>query len=592
MEIGGRVEFDDLKKEVVGFRDAYNLRDDDAFVIWFLRAYVVDDDARARAALTDDNAERAIDAIHIDDSARVVHMVQGKFHTAINKASDKAADVGEFVDWAKLLYGPPPAFQTAIRTTAPIVTKKLKEARDRLVDRTGYRLLMYWVSTGRASATTITSAEGKVRTQGVTQGRRARFEFIGGTRVLELLHDYLYGVAPVVPLLELPVASDIVRTKDAKTGLIMRVFQMKGDDLAHLVDVADVRLFALNIRSYLRDTAVNKNMKRTLKSQPQNFLYFNNGVTFICDNAAHEDPDASDVLTLTNPQIINGQQTTRVLHESDPRESAKATVLVRVIAIPRGAQSAHRHEALISNIVQATNWQNSIKLSDLRSNDIQQVIIERGLRRTGIYHYARKKQPRRDTKAEAGKGVRIITRDEMARAVGGCRIESSPLRGVEALFSDHYEEVFGDYKISYYLTCYWLWRRTKDLTGRQTDSVARKRSTWLALFHTYSELFPTIKKRYDIFLDANERPNDYPDVMDALVDVIDSSVSSSARFYRTVRGTNDLPSDETNFFKTKAPKLSNMFAEFWPTDKNASLRKQHEKAYARFVKAFEAAELR
>jgi hypothetical protein len=258
VEIGGRVEFDDLKKEVVSFKNNYNLRDDDAFCTWFLRAYVVDDDARARDALTDDSDERAIDAIHVDDSARVVHMVQGKFHASVNKATDNKAEIDEFVEWAKLLYGPEAEFQKALKSAAPIVTKKLKQARERLVERAGYRLLMYWVSTGKASANTIALAEGKVRPQGASTGRRARFEFIGGTRVLELLHDYLYGVAPVVPLLELPVSSDIVRTKDPKTGLIMRMFQMKGDDLAHLVDVADVRLFALNIRSYLRDTVVKR----------------------------------------------------------------------------------------------------------------------------------------------------------------------------------------------------------------------------------------------------------------------------------------------------------------------------------------------
>lgn len=426
MPVGGAVGFKDLKDQVSEIMSAHHLREDDAFVVWFLRAFVLDDEVTAKAALTDDSNERAIDAVYIDDSARVVHIVQGKFHGQIGKHTDGLSQVQQFTDWAASLYDSQPNFQAAIAGIAPIAAKKLRAARDRLIDRTGYRLVMYWVSTGKASKPTITQSTGALRRVGSAGGRRGRFEYIGGTRVLEILHDYLYGVAPVVPLLELPVSSDIVRTKDPKTGIVLRTFQMKGDDLAHLVDIADVRLFALNIRGYLRDTRVNKNMKQTLGKEPQNFLYFNNGVTFVCDNATQEDPDASDVLTLENPQVINGQQTTRVLHEMDRKISAKASILVRVISIPRAGQTDTRHQTLISKVVQATNWQNSIKLSDLKANDVRQVLIERGLRRQGNYFYARKTEPKRDTRAKIGKGVIIIPRITLAQAVAGCRVESLP----------------------------------------------------------------------------------------------------------------------------------------------------------------------
>src|SRR5687768_6237835 len=96
MEIGSKVNFEDLQAEVNGLKKAYNLRDDDAFVVWFLRAYILDDERRAREALTGDSDERAIDAIHIDDSAKVVHLLQGKFHGKIGKHTDGAATVDQF----------------------------------------------------------------------------------------------------------------------------------------------------------------------------------------------------------------------------------------------------------------------------------------------------------------------------------------------------------------------------------------------------------------------------------------------------------------------------------------------------------------
>src|SRR5690349_20645052 len=99
-----------------------------------------------------------------------------------------------------------------------------------------------------------------------------------------------------------------------------------------------------------------------------------------------------EVLRVMNPQVINGQQTTRVLAEQSTR---RASVLVRVIAIPRNRDDGSDHyEDLVSRIVEATNFQNAIKPSDLRSNDHEQVRIEREFRRLG-FQYLRKRESKR-----------------------------------------------------------------------------------------------------------------------------------------------------------------------------------------------------
>lgn len=63
MDIGGPVTFTDLRQQIGEFEREHNLREDDAFVAWFLRTYILDDEGKAKAALTDDSGERAIDAI-------------------------------------------------------------------------------------------------------------------------------------------------------------------------------------------------------------------------------------------------------------------------------------------------------------------------------------------------------------------------------------------------------------------------------------------------------------------------------------------------------------------------------------------------
>jgi hypothetical protein len=86
---------------------------------------------------------------------------------------------------------------------------------------------------------------------------------------------------------------------------------------------------------------------------------------------------------VANAQIINGQQTTRTLAcDTD----SSATILVKAIVVP----------CLIGEIVSATNWQNAISQSDLKSNDPEQVRLERDFHKLG-YPYMRKRM----TKSEA-----------------------------------------------------------------------------------------------------------------------------------------------------------------------------------------------
>jgi hypothetical protein len=56
-------------------------------------------------------------------------------------------------------------------------------------------------------------------------------------------------------------------------------------------------------------------MRDTLKEKPERFWYYNNGITIVCDRATRIQERGKDRLRIENPQIINGQQTTRVLAE-------------------------------------------------------------------------------------------------------------------------------------------------------------------------------------------------------------------------------------------------------------------------------------
>lgn len=43
-------------------------------------------------------------------------------------------------------------------------------------------------------------------------------------------------------------------------------------------------LFYSNIRNYLKNTPVNKDIVQTFQKKPTDFWYFNNGITMVCDD--------------------------------------------------------------------------------------------------------------------------------------------------------------------------------------------------------------------------------------------------------------------------------------------------------------------
>src|SRR5262249_9256626 len=133
------------------------------------------------------------------------------------------------------------------------------------------------------------------------------FELFDGKRVLLLLSDYLDGVAPPVPSLDLEIESGggvrttgVFNRYDSKTDIESWAFSMSADAIASLYQRASARLFARNVRGFLGSTEINRGMEATLESEPEYFWYYNNGVTIICDEAKLESSRGREILRVTN----------------------------------------------------------------------------------------------------------------------------------------------------------------------------------------------------------------------------------------------------------------------------------------------------
>jgi hypothetical protein len=559
---------------------------DNAFVLWFLQAFLVDDEKTAADSITGGSGDKGADAIYVDHPNRKAFIIQGKYHAGANPPTEGRSDLIALADLAVALHGPKDALNKVLADASPVVKTRLSEVHGYL-RRRGYELQMYFVTGGKVSS----GLEAEARSRAEQADGPVELNVFNRREVLNLACDYLDG-APPVPSLDLQIETGdgirgggIVKRYDESRGIESWIFSMVGADVGRLFTKAGVRLFARNIRGFLGNTDINRGMKHTLEKQPENFWYYNNGVTIVCDGARKIEERGKEVLRAFNPQIINGQQTTRMLKEYG---SSKASVLVRVIVIPRTDDDGwSRFDALVGDIVAATNWQNEILQSDLRANDREQVRIEREFRRLN-YQYLRKRQAKSEVRQIFGTSGRFqVKKEDLAKAVAACEFDPIVVRlGKEGLFEDErYRRIFCGRPAKEYLMHVWLDRFVRyHASGKPERAYAR----WLALHFVWSQVRATVGRNpgRELFLRLVERPS-YHDALTGLDRYVEFVFQAASAFYRAKRGKGSEAQDPSAFFKHA--NLHQQFQKYWYSSANR-FRGRARKAIQKFQRDLDASE--
>lgn len=579
----------DLQAELTELRSRHStMPDDDLFVLWFLLAFVTDDEAVAAKAISGRAGDKSNDAILIDDATKTVVLVQGKYRQKLGKGREKRADVQTFADLGKrLTTEDAKAFKDFVSSADAFVAERLKQTRRRLL-KDGYRLWLYYVTLGRCSPTVKKDAESSLRGLPCP----IRIDILDDRRLVRLLQDYLDGVAPPIPELALEMEhgqnvtlTGILQRADYGNGTESWVFSMRGDRVGELFHETGIRLFARNIRGFLGNTPINAAMVNTLKREPDKFFYYNNGVTIVCDQAEEARSHGQIKLRVSNPQVINGQQTTRTLAEHLDL-AKKASVLVKVIRIPRDSDGHSRDfDSLVSSIVAGTNWQNAIKESDLRSNDRRQIEIERAFRKLG-YLYLRKRQSNSEARRFLGGRWHTVKKEDLAQAVAACDLDPLLAReGKDNLFKAAvYEQVFPNSDPNYLLPrlC-----TNRVVTYRSRGKPQRGYAKWIVLNFVWDKICHLVKggKRASTFRTAYENW-DKP-IVRPLERMSDLAFAEAIRFYRATRGVGEQAIDISSFFKKKG--LHRQFTDYWARKATAS-RKKFTSALSSFEAAMGEAE--
>lgn len=133
------------------------------------------------------------------------------------------------------------------------------------------------------------------------------------------------------------------------------------------------RLFAKNIRYYKGSTEVNQGINDVLKTQPDKFFYYNNGIKILCQKitkkAAYSTSREIGLFALEGVSLVNGAQTTGVIGAvcaEDPEAVASARIFVQMIDL------GDSEDTQATQITKLSNTQNRIDGKDFVSLDPQQ----------------------------------------------------------------------------------------------------------------------------------------------------------------------------------------------------------------------------
>jgi len=145
------------------------------------------------------------------------------------------------------------------------------------------------------------------------------------------------------------------------------------------------------------------------KHDAGNFWFYNNGVTFVCDEYSFRSLEDT-VVKMRNAQIINGCQTVMSLYHSGRELKDDVEVLVRIIEKEQDLDFFRR-------ITLFANSQNAVRPADLVGTDTIQLELKRLMLKHGVYYETRRGDYRAEKDNLSPVPSEVITMKKAAQAL-------------------------------------------------------------------------------------------------------------------------------------------------------------------------------
>lgn len=155
-------------------------------------------------------------------------------------------------------------------------------------------------------------------------------------------------------------------------------------------------LFSKNIRMILPDSEINEEIRKTIESDPENFWYYNNGITLIAKSITKRpiNGDKRDfaIFDCEDVSIINGAQTVGTIGKyaldfKDNEEKLKLLEKVKLQIRLIDSQEDTRTNTFTDLVTKANNRQNKVENRDFISLEPNQKRLVGELRLASITYY-------------------------------------------------------------------------------------------------------------------------------------------------------------------------------------------------------------
>ena len=311
----------------------------------------------AAKSIVDGYDDNGIDAIYFDSTERLLYLVQSKWDSD-GTGSVELGDAQKFTTGVRDLIHPRfERFNPKVRTRASEINEALS--------KDGTKVVLVLAYTGsQALSTHANSAISDLLASLNDTGDVASFEPMSQKGLFSAITALGESIDLEVMIYEWAKVSDPFT---AYYG------QVKAVDIASWWDKWGIRLLSSNLRNFIGASDVNTGMIETLTTAPQNFWYFNNGITVLCGELSKKlaggADRASGMFDCKKVSIVNGAQTVGSIAQAQLKNAAmleNAKVLVRFISLE------HCPEGFGVEVTRAANTQNRIESRDFAALDPQQ----------------------------------------------------------------------------------------------------------------------------------------------------------------------------------------------------------------------------
>lgn len=355
--------------EVDRVADQYSVDRPRALPAWALAyLYELDTDQAFDRTETLVVGDGGVDGWYYDDRDQVIVLLQAKWSDQLESKKYSAADLDDLIRAFAALHGPAESLAN--------MDNKLLELRADLetAQQNGAGIVLAYVTAGRVTD------EAKQAIEAAAQGiANCAVEFYDLQRLSDLrgAEEIITDLTGQQVDFEAQTETTISMVSTIVDGEPVRaaVATLDGRKLGDVVWRLKPSIFHANVRYSLgHRNKINKGISETVKSASarSSFWLFNNGITVVCEELV-VDHD-SGVVHATNPQIVNGAQTSSSL--ADLRASVapgEVSVQARFIEIVPSRKEAPE---LVRNISQFTNSQSPVKVADLRSNEPRHTVLQ------------------------------------------------------------------------------------------------------------------------------------------------------------------------------------------------------------------------